>query len=83
MQAALNRATKSYKARVGNRTAWVEFYTWLSHSLGPCCPTPTAALWDVYNRLERIAEDPELLVRCMLSAANTRRLLDCCTLAQC
>ena len=83
MQAALNRATGSYKARIGNRSAWSAFYTWLDHHLGPCCPTPIAALWDIYHRLEQIAEDPELLVRCMLSAANTRRLLDCCLRAQC
>lgn len=64
MQAALNRATKSYKARVGNRIAWSAFYTWLGHSLDRCCPTPIAALRDVYHRLEQIATDPELLVCC-------------------
>lgn len=64
LQAALDRAAKEYKVRVGDERAWTEFYTWLDHNLGPYCSTSVGALKSVRIRLESIAKDPELLVCC-------------------
>lgn len=74
LQAAFDHATEAYKARVGDRTAWSDFYDSVHHGLNALSKPsrPFGASYEYAEavgvralelRLEVLAEYPELLVR--------------------
>lgn len=72
LQDAFDLATEAYKIRVGDRTAWSEFYHSVLQGLNPFTPSSftkfhsyaeCVGLRALESRLEVLAEYPELLVR--------------------
>lgn len=65
LQESFDKATESYKARVGNRQAWSDFYEWLYLNLKNI-PENEESKADIDGVFVYIAKDPELLVRVTL-----------------
>lgn len=62
MQSAFNRATVAYKARIGDRRAWLDFHEWWGESVGRCGDGLYKETESLAWELGRVAGNPELLV---------------------